>query len=129
MTWPNTSTVNAIDISTILERTITGFDLTQVKGAMDRAYDHAEFAGAGLGDQLVAKVEGWYAKVINYDALIDAGAPNAGLKKADVLEWFGDAGTSGQLAGLREERKRYYRWIAATLGLVSQRTEGRVIRT
>lgn len=117
MPWPTSSAVTAIDLIDLLETEINGFNLPQVVGAMDNAYDAAEGVQAGYGANLVAKIEDYVSKIQSYDTQIDADAANAGLKKADVLEWFGDASSSGKLAGLRDERKRYVLRIMRILGL------------
>lgn len=131
MPWPTTSTVQALDVHMLLQYHVNGFILPQVAGAMDRTYDQAEAILPGQGARLVTKVEQIVTKINSYDAQIDADAANAGLKKADVLEWFGSASSSGKLAGLRQERSRQLQWLADLLGLENDKVgsqQGRLIR-
>lgn len=128
MPWPSTSSVQAIDLVDLLEIHVNGFNMPQIQGGMDRSYDQAAGFSQGQADSLVAKIESYVALVLGYDTQINASAPNAGLVKADVLEWS----LGGQLEGLRDERKRYVKRILLLLGLddmAVRGNSGRVIRT
>ena len=128
MPWPVSSSVTAIDLADLLNAAVNGWHIPQIVGAMDRAYDQAESTRSGYGATLVAKIEDYLSKISSYDAQIDADAANAGLKKADVLEWE----TGGKLSGLRQERDRYVDRIMALLELenfTGTGCKGRLLRS
>lgn len=128
MPWPVSSSVTAIDLADLLNAAVNGWHIPQIVGAMDRAFDQAESTRSGYGANLVSRVESYVSKVNSYDTQIDADAANAGLKKADVLEWE----QGGKLSGLRQERSRYVDRIMALLELgnfTGSGCRGRLLRS
>lgn len=98
-------------------------DRDAIFGALDLTYSdlmikRVDQAMATLetygGEAAISRVQGYLFDLEDYDSAIVTGAGEAGLKRADVIEWFAPGAATSGYTTLKGDRKRK---IASALGL------------
>nr|WP_290224174.1 hypothetical protein [Trichocoleus desertorum] len=82
-----------------LELPVTVYYVQRVQDALN----HAEVHG---GEDAVSRIEGYLDKYETQESALDQGADQAGLIKADVLEWSVGGKTQGYKAAIARLRKQ-----------------------